>query len=197
MVASSEALSEPLAPDLQEYHRETQHIKRDAEDLFQGLSDAEANWCPSPGGWSIVQCIDHLNRVGKLYLRPIDGAIKTARANGWRSERPARRGLIGNLLIRSMEPPPRIRMPTSSVIAPRAEQPFEPVATDFLVLQDKLMERLHAADGLDLGRALVVSPVSSLLKLNLSAAIGFLLAHERRHLWQAWRVRARPEFPAG
>ena len=24
----------------------------------------------------------------------------------------------------------------------------------------------------------------------------FLVAHERRHLWQAWNVRRHPEFPA-
>lgn len=196
MTAPSRASAEPLMPDLQEYRRQTERIREDAEALFAGLSDVQANWRPPPGGWSIVQCVDHLNRTGKLYLKPIDTAIRDARAKGWLARRPARRGLFGSLLIRSMEPPPRFRMPASELLVPGAEQPLALVAEGFLALQDRLLERIHSANGVNLGRARVTSPILSLLSMNLGTAFGFVLAHQRRHLWQARRVREHAEFPA-
>jgi hypothetical protein len=190
------AAGEPLLPDLDEYRMQTERIREDAASLFADLSDVQANWRPPPGGWSIVQCVDHLNRTGKLYLKPIDGAIREARAKGWLTQRPSRRGLIGDVLVRSQEPPPRLSLPAPEMIVPGSEQPLALVAESFLALQDRIVERLHSANGLDLRRARVTSPILSLLKMNLSTAIGFLLAHERRHVWQAWQVRKHAEFPA-
>jgi len=33
------------------------------------------------------------------------------------------------------------------------------------------------------------------LKLGLGPCFAFLIAHERRHLWQAWQVRKDERFP--
>ena len=56
-------------------------------------------------------------------------------------------------------------------------------------MRDELAERVRQADGLDLGSNRVVSPVTPLLRMPLGAYFAFVMAHERRHLWQAWRVR--------
>ena len=45
--------------------------------------------------------------------------------------------------------------------------------------------RVRAAAGLDLKRAIVVSPVSRFVRMPLGGYLEFLLAHDRRHLWQA------------
>ena len=54
---------------------------------------------------------------------------------------------------------------------------------------------LRRADGLDLARVKVVSPFVRTMKLGLGPCFQFLLAHERRHLWQAWQVRNCDAFP--
>ena len=46
------------------------------------------------------------------------------------------------------------------------------------------------ADGLDLAAVRVPSPVNRLLRLPLGAYFDFILAHDRRHLWQARQARA-------
>jgi hypothetical protein len=64
-------------------------------------------------------------------------------------------------------------------------------------VRDQLADRVRTADGLDLKRQRVISPVSRLLRLPLGAYFAFVIAHDRRHLWQARNVRAAPEFPGG
>jgi hypothetical protein len=71
------------------------------------------------------------------------------------------------------------------------------VLRDFLELRDQFGQRIRRADGLDLKRAVVQSPVSRFFRLPLGAYLAFLLAHDRRHLWQACQVRGAPDFPAG
>ncbi len=61
--------------------------------------------------------------------------------------------------------------------------------------QEQFFDRLHRADGLDLARARVKSPVVSWLGFSLGAAFGLIAAHERRHLWQARKVVASSRFP--
>ena len=49
----------------------------------------------------------------------------------------------------------------------------------------------RAADGLDLRRVKVVTPISRWVKLSLGMAFAQTAAHERRHLEQSRRVRNR------
>jgi hypothetical protein len=46
-----------------------------------------------------------------------------------------------------------------------------------------------------MGSISFASPMASLLKLNLADGCVILLAHDRRHLWQAEKVRQHPSFP--
>ena len=54
---------------------------------------------------------------------------------------------------------------------------------------DQLAERVRRADGLDLTGNRTVSPVTRLLRMPLGAYLQFVIAHDRRHLWQARQVR--------
>jgi hypothetical protein len=65
----------------------------------------------------------------------------------------------------------------------------------FAQWQDRLEERVRAADGLDLRRARQRSPVFPLVKWSLGTMLALVLAHERRHIWQARQVRNERQFP--
>ncbi len=56
--------------------------------------------------------------------------------------------------------------------------------------------RVRAAAGLDLKRAIVVSPVSRFVRMPLGGYLAFLLAHDRRHLWQARAALGSDSGPA-
>ena len=57
------------------------------------------------------------------------------------------------------------------------------------------MDRLRQANGVDLAKARVQSPANRWVRLDLGAGFALMVAHERRHLWQAQQMTVRPDFP--
>jgi len=184
-----------MTPELESYRRQFEAAGEDARDLTSGLNDSQFNWKPAPGVWSIAQCLDHLNSAYRALSR-FDRAIAGGRAGGVTGTGPFRRRLIADLYIRIMEPPVRLRLKSPKLYAPRPDQRAEEVVPPFLNLQDEFVKRLSEAEGLDLARLRMSSPVTRRLKMSLAEWFAFLAAHQRRHLWQARRARGHPAFPA-
>lgn len=184
-----------LHAELSEYRRQLRDARADAEKLVEGLTDAQFNWSPAPGRWSIAECLDHLNS-GWLVLPKLDHKIASATEKGLRGEGPYRHPLLGRLYVRFVEPPPKIRFRAPKAYVPKPDQPLAAVAPRFFELQDELIRRVLAADGLDLGEIRMSSPITRKFRMSLGQWFAFLAAHERRHLWQAWQVRNHPAFPA-
>lgn len=184
-----------LHAELAEYRRQLRDVRADAEKLVEGLTDSQFNWSPAPGRWSIAECLDHLNN-GWRVLDKLDRKIASATEQGLRGEGPYRHPLLGRLYVRLMEPPPKIRARSPKAYVPKPDQPVSAVAPRFLELQEKIIERVVAADGLDLGGIRMSSPISRRFRMSLGQWFAFLAAHERRHVWQAWQVRKHPGFPA-
>jgi hypothetical protein len=177
-------------------HAAFEAAKADARELVSPLPEAAFNWRRAPATWSIGECVDHLNVVGRKYLRAVDRAIETGRRDGITGQGPFRYGLFEGLFARFMEPPPLLRMPAPAAFAPSSEVRRDEALAAFLALQADLQERLVRAEGLDLRRLKTPSPVSRHLKLSLGKAFEIVAAHQRRHLWQARQVKADPGFPA-
>ena len=66
---------------------------------------------------------------------------------------------------------------------------------EFMDWQEKLGERLVHADGLDLRRARHRSPAIGIFRWSLGTMFAVMLAHQRRHIWQARQVLNQPGFP--
>lgn len=177
-----------------------------AENLAGELTERQLAWRPEPGRWSVKECLEHLVGVGEAYLQVLDRAIREGRGEGRTGRGPFRHGPWDRWLVRLMEPPPRLGIP-----APRAVNPLKdadaggstgeeasgaPVLARFVELQDRLMERLDRADGLDLAGIRLSSPFVSLVRMDLGTAFALVAAHQRRHLWQAEQVTEEEGFPA-
>lgn len=180
--------------ELAGYLQQIEAVKREAETFLTGLTDAQFNWRPGPDRWSIAQCFDHLNVSVRKTIPAFDRAIAAARARGRLAPGPFRYGWFARWMVGSMEPPVKRRQGTFKILLPAQEVPLAPTLAEFRMVRDQLAERVRSADGLDLKRARVISPVSRLLRLPLGAYFAFVLAHDRRHLWQAANVRAAPDF---
>lgn len=185
----------PPGPELVELLAELEAVRRDSHDLLDGLSEVQLNWRPDRGRWSIAQNLTHLTVLGRLYLPQVDSAIRQAREHGWRRPGPYRYGPFGNWLVRFMEPPVVRRIRAPRMFKPQPVQPLADVESAFLELQGELEARVRQAAGLDLRRAKVATVITSLVRISLGQAFQALLAHERRHLWQARQVRGGAGFP--
>jgi len=184
-----------LPAELEGYRGQFEAVKRDASDLVAGLSEAQFNWRPTPGAWSIAECLAHLNVTGQFFLPRIDRRIREARAAGMLSEGPFRYGLLARVMVRGMEPPAKLKFKAPKIFQPMSEHLSAVIVPAFITLQDQLVERLRGARGVDLRRVKVTSPVSRLVKISLGQVFPFVAAHERRHLWQARRLREDASFP--
>lgn len=184
-----------LQPPLDEYRKQLRVLQDDARGLVQGLSEAQINWSPAPGRWSIAECLDHTDLTTQSYLRVMEPAILDGRAKG-KLGGGARYGPFERWFIRSLEPPATRRFKAPKKILPSSSSfAKDEVLARFLADHDSLIDLLVQADGLDLGRVRITSPLLSLLKLRLGAAFALLVAHGRRHIWQAHEVMKSPGFP--
>jgi hypothetical protein len=185
-----------MTPDLQVMLDQIDAIKRDGEAIASGLSEAQFNWHPGPGRWSVADCLQHLN-VGVTKAMPaFDQAIAQGRARGQTAPGPFKYGWFSRLVVGSMEPPPKFRMKTPPMlrVPMTATYRASDLLPEFFRVRDQLAERVRHADGLDLARVRTISHVNRLLRLPLGAYFQFILAHDRRHLWQARQVRNHPGF---
>ena len=89
-----------LVEDLQNYHRQFELIKTDAQNLLGDLSELQFNWQPGADRWSIAQCMDHLVVTGRSSLLNIHLAINESRSKGLFSPGPFRYGLIEKWFVR-------------------------------------------------------------------------------------------------
>ncbi|MGH7612697.1 MAG: DinB family protein, partial [Gemmatimonadales bacterium] len=165
---------------LQASARQFEDTKKEANDLAAALTEPQFNWRPAPEKWSIGQCLAHLATTDQA-IPAIDKAIGDARTRGWLASGPFRYGWFTRWMIGSMEPPPKRRMRTWPIFAPAAGVlSRDVVLKELAASRDRLVERIQAAAGLDLKRAIVVSPASRLFRIPLGGYLAFLAAHDRR-----------------
>ncbi|MBM3779949.1 MAG: DinB family protein [Acidimicrobiia bacterium] len=184
-----------LAPELEAFRQEFGRLSAEVEALAGALSDEQFNWRPAPERWSVAQCIEHLNATARAYQPMLDDGISEAIRRGLYGSGPFRYSLIGRLFVRSLEPPAKRRFRAPPPFQPPPERARSQSVPAFKAYQTQYVDRLRQANGLDLARARVRSPVAAWLRLPLGSAFLAMLAHERRHLWQARQVIESPGFP--
>jgi hypothetical protein len=173
-------------------------VRQDVPGIVHGLAAAQFNQRPAKNRWSIAECLDHLNATARLLMPGFDAAIEKGQSLGLTSNGPFAYPLFERLFLAAMEPPPRFRFraPAPLAPAPSHRDPGEALR-EFLTWQERLGERILRADGLDLRRVRMRSPVQPLLAYSLGTGFAATLAHERRHLWQARQVRNELERRRG
>ncbi len=185
-----------LNAELRDYLRQWEEAKSSASRLVEDLSDEQLLWTPSPDGWSIAECFGHLNATVEAYFPRIDRAIEEGRAAGLLGDGPFRHGFLMNRFIKMLQPPPRRRFKVPGpIFQPKVDTPVRDTCERFLSHQDSLAERVRRADGLDLARVRLVSPLTRWLRMSLGQCFSLVATHQRRHLWQAARVRDTAGFP--
>jgi len=189
-------MADSLPDDVQELLRALDENDRRAEDLVRDLDDERFNWRPDERSWSIAQCLDHLNAGSLVYLGPMREALERARRQGAVRRGPIRPGPLGRWFVATLEPPPKRRLPAPKKIVPALRKGKAEVMAEWRRAQVAVKDLLREAAGLDLNGTRFVNPFISLLRFSLGTGFQVLPAHQRRHLWQAERVKGNPRFPA-
>lgn len=179
-----------LAPELDEFRQQFEQIAAAAEALAGTMTDDEFNRRPPNGGWSVAQCLEHLNAAARLYLPKLDEGIADAIRRGLYGEGPFRYAWFARMFVRSQEPGSRMKFKAAAALQPPASRPRRETLAAFRAYQVQFVDRLRQANGLDLSRARVQSPLLPLLRFPLGSGFALMVAHERRHLEQARRAKS-------
>lgn len=178
-----------MHPELEQYRQQFEQIASQAKELSAGLTEAQFNWRPAPEQWSIEECLSHLTMVGQVELLAIEAAIDQAKTKGQTGSGSFEYPVWERFLLRETEPPVRHSLSAPKRFVPLHGQPITGILPTFLHVQRNFGIQIARADGLDLRRVKVPTPITRLFKLSLGTTLAQAVAHERRHITQARRVR--------
>jgi DinB family protein len=176
-------------PDIQSLYDQLSAIERDAQS-FASLDEEISKRKPSPITWSIDECLDHLSITNHQYLDAMRPAAQHAREKSRTRRGPAKPGILGAYFARIMEPPvkPNKKMKAPQVIRPQSQQPHAEIYAAFLNSHHSVENFLTDVAPLDLSHIRFPNPLIKAIRFSLATGLHVLLAHERRHLWQAHQI---------
>lgn len=164
--------------------------------VVAGLSFEQANWQPLGGAsWSIRQCLDHLARINHIYCRALSEA--TAHPTRKRSATVAAKpGWFGRLFVSNVEPPARIRVKAPKKLIPAKQGDPQVALQEFMDSHSEVRRVIANWDEMDFNRIRFHNPIIALFPFTVATGLLIINAHDRRHLWQATRVKESSGFPA-
>lgn len=161
-----------------------QHIA-DAVALFQNRDDEFLNRPSGSGGWSIAQCLDHLNSYGHYYLPRIRKELSTAPS----VEKEDFTGTwLGAYFTRMMDPETgKRKFKAFKGHIPPSELNSAAVVSEFIRQQEELLYLLRAGAAKDLDGIRIPVSILPLIRMKVGDVFQFLIAHDERHMQQAKR----------
>jgi hypothetical protein len=164
--------------------------EREAEKLVAGLTEADGAWRPAEHAWSVAECLDHLATANRVYLVAMRDPAMRARADGRTRRRAALPGFFGGMFARSLEPPPSrlSKLKAPGKIRPRTAPPLSDAFAAFMESVRDSRAFLREFAEFDLAGVTFPNPFIGGLRFSLATGLHVIVAHNKRHLWQAWRV---------
>lgn len=164
----------------------TQQLRTIAQAEFEPLDLALLNHQPAPGSWSILECLEHLNRYSRYYNPQLAKALAKPSVA---TDQPIGYSWLGRKSVDMMRPDNRKKHTTLKHMNPSGSRLGREVLNEFLNHQTELLDLLAHAHAADLNRKAVPVEFFRLLKLRLGEALEFVVVHQQRHLQQALRVK--------
>jgi hypothetical protein len=161
-----------------------QHIA-DAVALFQNTDRELLNRPSDTGGWSIAQCLDHLNSYGHYYLPRMREQLRGApidEKEGFTST------WMGAYFTRMMDPRTgKRKFKAFKGHIPPASLDAAAVVGEFIRQQEELLYLLRDGARKDLDALRIPISVFPVIRMKIGDVFQFLIAHNERHMQQAKR----------
>lgn len=186
--------------------------------MVASLNQAQLDFAPQAGTWSIAEVLDHLLLAEALYREEIARLIEMKRAG----QRPYLSRSFADINVSPLYLPdmvlPWLVMPLTIMNAfmpafvrdlateyaviptrnpdratPRARRPAADLRADLLTSHAYMRELLSVNADLNFREMVSEHPLTG--ASNVPAILAFLARHERRHQTQIARLKAHPRFP--
>jgi hypothetical protein len=145
-------------------------------------SSFELNWKENQTAWSILECLEHLNRYGDFYIPEIDKAINKSRS---KNEQLFKSGFLGNYFAKSMLPKANLnKMKTFKDKNPLNSTLDRNTIDRFIDQQIKMLDLLDKARKISLNKVKTNISITKLIKLRIGDTFRVVIYHNIRHLKQ-------------
>ncbi len=166
-----------------------QHVDQHLQEAirFQNMDETQLQ-TPSPsGGWSISQCLSHLNSYGQYYLPRLKTSVENQR------EAPASTSFtsswLGAYLTRITDPKTSTKkFKAVAQHQPTDNVPARQVVAEFIDQQEGMLSLIRKAGRVDVNTGRISVSIFPLLRLSIGEVLQFMVAHNERHVQQAKRL---------
>ncbi|MBZ0268769.1 DinB family protein [bacterium] len=176
-------------PELAVARERLAHVRGQVAAVLAACRGPALNQRPGERQWSVGECAVHVLRANLAYLDKAEEAIRRERARGRTGRPPFRYGTFPRWFLGQMGPGAR-NLPAPKPFRPERRTAGPEVAEELDASLARLDDALRSAEGLDLARVKLPSPVSPLIRFPLGIALPMLVVHTERHLRQMERCMA-------
>ncbi len=175
---------EPLIAELIETTRQNLN----ALTHFKEQTATALNWKANAESWSILECVEHLNRYGKFYLPEMERSMKNTTVPG---EVMFSSGVLGEYFVKLIRPrEQQKKMKTLKDMNPLGSELSVKTLDRCLMQQKELLRLLDEAHDTNLTKAKTAVTFTRLIRLRLGDTMRFVVYHNQRHILQAQRALA-------
>ena len=147
--------------------------------------DEKLNFRLSEKSWSILECLEHLNRYGIFYIPEIRKRIENSDT---KSTEIFNSGILGNYFANSMLPKEKLNtMKTFESMNPIHSKLDKCVLNEFITQQKQMIHLLNEAKNIDLNKVKTSISITNLIKLKMGDTFRFVIYHNLRHIKQSKR----------
>ena len=168
------------------------HILDTVEREFRPLTVEQLRTKPANGGWSIVECLQHLNLAERYYVRQLQHKVaKLGLVQYNADDQDIESDFVGRLALRFLDPKSTTKLPAPGMVKPRAASSLDSadVIQQFVALQALQKDLTGRLVYLDWNREKVPTMFGNWLKMRLGDVVRMLVLHTERHIGQAMRVK--------
>jgi len=154
---------------------------------FASLDLEALNFKPAPDSWSILECLEHLNRYSRYYNPALAQAI--ARHAGGPATQQIHYSWLGKKSMEMVRPQNTKKHRTVKHMNPNNSRLNRSTVDEFLRHLAQLLQLLQSARSTNLDKKAIPIEFFKLLKLRIGETLAFVVIHQERHIQQALRVK--------
>ena len=147
---------------------------------------AALNWKQNKETWSILECVEHLNRYGDFYIPEITRKIRKAKHKPITTFKSS---WLGEYFVKSVSYKEDLnKMKTFKSMNPLNSELNIETLEKFTAQQHELINLLNQAESVNLNKTKTAISISSLIKLRLGDTFSVLIYHNERHVKQIEKI---------
>jgi hypothetical protein len=177
-----------MNPTLEQLTQEVESLVQFVSNEIKKLPGEKLNQRPANGGWSLLECLEHLNRYSDYYNPALEKAI----ANNLTVNPAPEITLtwIGRKSVEMISPKNTKKQKTLKKMNPQGSALNTTVVDSFLKNQQELLTLLKNAEKVNLSKKAIPVEFFRLLKMNIGETLLFMVLHQQRHFMQLQRIFA-------